>query len=206
MGKTNITFQRLRRERRMNFSDVSDKSGIPVSRIKELDESANFSNSELAKICDSLDISMETFFAENEMTQDEPQYVLKLKIDGDLANSDLFDAISYTEENRMNNNFDTKFEGWRHNSFNEAFIVLENARNYLGSVGFSIPSLYREGNLAGCLNYDQDNAFIEGINGQTVHYGFDRSEREFDIDELPSMYDDFRDLEDELDDYLSDKF
>ena len=119
MGKLNKTFQRLRRERRMNFSDISKKCKIPIARIKELDEEAEFANIELASICDALGLSIAEFFKESEITEMDSPFVIKVKIQGSPKESELYQAICEVEAD-MNNYYDPKRCGWKHNSFNEA--------------------------------------------------------------------------------------
>lgn len=200
MGKLNKTFQRLRRENRINFDDISTKCKISVERIEELDDKAEFTNQELASICDALGISIDKFFKESETTEIDSPYVIKVKIKGNPEDSELFEVINDVESERMNNQYDTGCGGWKHNSFNEAVVVLENARNMLSYIGFMPPMYHREGYLAAVLSYVNDNAFIEGKG--TIGISFGREDDYYDpidlIDDPFDDMDDFRDFDDDL--------
>ena len=196
MGKLNKTFQRLRRENRKNYADISEKCKIPIERIEDLDNDGEFTNSELAAICDALGITISTFFKEADLTSMDSSYLIKTDITGNPAESELYEAICYIEKERMNNKFDSEQQGWKHNSFDEAVVVLENARNFLSSGGLIPPMYHREGYLAAVLNYLNDSAFIEG--GDTVGYHRGRNYDFLDfVDPLREMEE--REREDEFD-------
>ncbi len=200
MGKLNKTFQRLRRERRMNFSDISKKCKIPIARIKELDEEAEFANIELASICDALGLSIAEFFKESEITEMDSPFVIKVKIQGSPKESELYQAICEVEAD-MNNYYDPKRCGWKHNSFNEAVVVLENARNYLSSLCLIPPTYYRESFLVAVLSFVNDHAYIEGKT--TVRVSFGPEDDLYDsmdlmVDDPFDDLDDFRDFDNDL--------
>lgn len=197
MGKLNKTFQRLRRERRQNLADISKKSNISEERLSQLDIDAEFTNAEIAAICDALSISIESFFKESELFPEDSQYLIKFQIEGNPMDSDLYEAISYVESERMNNSYDSKVQGWVHNSFDEAFVVLEIARNMLASWDLVPPFLHRESYLVATLSYLDDHAYIDGSGLPEVCFGSEKPQ--YYIDDLFGDDDISRDLRDFID-------
>lgn len=196
MSKLNRTFQRLRRERRINFTDISQKCDIPLNRVEELDNDADFTNKELASICDALGISIESFIKESESTRMDYPYLIKVKTNGNLEESELYEAIYDIESERMNNAYDREHQCWKHSSFDEAVVVLENARNWL-SFDFPPPYYHREGHLLAFLTYMDDQAYIDGK--EVVGIRFNSKGDLFDsMDFLDDPLDDFRDFDDDL--------
>ena len=200
MNKLNKTFQRLRHEKRINIADISEKCNIPVKRVEELDNNVEFTNLELASICDALGISTETFFKESDLTCMDSPYLIKLKIKGNPEESELYEAICDVESERMNNNYDPICQGWKHNSFNEAVVVLENARNMLSCTGFIPPIYHREGYLFAVLTQMDDHAYIDGKDTIRISFGHDDdlyNSMNFMDDPFDDM-DDFRNYDDDL--------
>lgn len=200
MSKLNRTFQRLRREKRINFADISEKCNIPIERVEELDNEAEFTNLELAAICDVLGISIESFIKESDSTRMDFPYLIKVKIKGNPKESELYEAICDVESERMNNNYDPVCQGWKHNSFNEAAVVLENAKNMLSCIGFIPPIYRREGYLLACLTYIDDHAYIAGDDVVSISFGHkDDLYDPMDLMDDPlGVMDDFRDFDDDL--------
>lgn len=196
MSKLNRTFQRLRRERRINFNDISEKCNIPINRVEELDNDAEFTNQELASICDVLGISIETFIKESDFTRMDYPYQIKVKTNGNLEESELFETIDDIESERMNNAYDRVCQCWKHSSFDEAVVVLENARNML-SFDFPPPYYHREGYLLAFLTYMDEQAYIDGK--EVVGIRFNSKDNIFDsTDFWDDPLDDFRDFDDDL--------
>ncbi len=206
MIRFNKTFQRLRREHRMSLEYISKKCKISKKRIAELDEDAAFTNIELAKICDALGITIDTFYKEIELTNLDSPYLIKVRIDGNQEGSELYEAISDTENDIMNNQYDTERHGWKHNSFNEAVIVLENARNYLSSLGYVPPTYRREGYLFAILSYLNDNAYIEGKTTVGIRIGSVDLYDPMDYDPLDDFDDPFDDFDSRHDYYDDDLY
>lgn len=200
MGKLNKTFQRLRRERRMNFSDISQKCKIPIERIKELDDEAEFANIELVSICEALGISISDFIKESDATSLDSPYLIKVKIKGNPEDSELLEAIRDVESERMNNKYSPECLGWKHNSFNEAVVVLENARNWLGCTSYMPPMYRRDGYLFAVLTHIEDHAYIDGK--YTIGISFGPEDDLYDsmdlMDDPFDDMDDFRDFDNDL--------
>lgn len=195
MSKLNRTFQRLRREKRINFFDVSEKCNIPISRIEELDNDADFTNSELVSICDVLGLSVENFIKEADSTRMDFPFRIKMKIEGDPKESELYEVIRDIELERMNNIYDPECQGWKHNSFNEAVAVLENAKNELSCMGFVPPSFSRMGYLFACLTYIDDHAYIEGIGVASINFDSEEDSQYRSMDLMIDPYDDMDDFD-----------
>lgn len=200
MTKLNRTFQRLRRERRINFADISEKCNLTKERVEELDNEAEFTNLELASICDVLGISIETFIKESDSTRMDYPYQIKVKIKGNPEESELYEAICDVESERMNNTYDPVCQGWKHNSFNEAAVVLENAKNMLSCIGFIPPIYHRKGYLLAVLTHIYDHAYIDGKD--TVGISFGHKDDLYDsmdlIDDPFDDMDDFHDFDNDL--------
>lgn len=191
MSKLNRTFQRLRREKRINFTDISQKCDIPINRVIELDKDAEFTNQELASICDALGISIEAFIKESDSTRMDYPYLIKVKTKGNLEESELYEAICDIESERMNNVYDRASQCWKHNSFDEAVVVLENARNWLSN-DFPPPYYHREGYLLAFLTYMDGQAFVDGED--VVEVIFDSKDALiYSMDFIDDPFDDFDD-------------
>ena len=197
MSKLNKTFQRLRREKRINFADISEKCNIPIKRVEELDNNAEFTNLELASICDVLGISTESFFKESDLTRMDSPYLIKLKIKGNPKESELYEAICDVESDRMNNSYDPVCQGWKHNSFNEAVVVLENAKNMLSCIGFIPPIYRREGYLLACLTYIDEHAYIAGDDVVNISFGSE-DDKYHSMDLMDDPFDDMYDFDNDL--------
>lgn len=197
MSKLNKTFQRLRREKRINFADISENCNIPIKRVEELDNNAEFTNQELASICDVLGISTETFLKESDSTRMDPPYLIKLRIKGNPKESELYETICDVESERMNNRYDPVCQGWKHNSFNEAVVVLENAKNMLSCKGFIPPIYRREGYLLACLTYIADHAYIAGDDVITIRFGTEDN-KYHSMDLIDDPFDDMYDFDNDL--------
>ena len=92
----------------------------------------------------------------------------------------------------MNNAYSPDCQGWKHNSFNEAVVVLENARNMLSCTGWVPPIYHRNGYLLAFLTYLDDHAYIGGK--ETVNISFTPDEDSYNsIDLMDNPFDDIDD-------------